>query len=270
MAITLNTGNFFASIQQAQRASETSASRLASGLRINSAADDAAGLAISNRLGAQTIGFNQAVRNANDGISLIQTADGSLGSITENLQRFRELAIQAGSGILNDSDRAAINAEALQLRDEINRILETSSFNGVDLFKNTGSVDLQIGGNSGETLSVDTQNLLQQVNDLGLNSIDLSSSGGAQSALGVLDSIQGLVNENASNLGAINNRLDNTISQLQGSAVNAEASRSRIADTDFARESSEKARNDILLEAGLALQAQANIRSELVLQLLNP
>ncbi|MGH1373276.1 MAG: flagellin [Cellvibrionaceae bacterium] len=268
MAITIPSGGFSA-INQAQQASATSAQRLGSGLRINNAADDAAGLAISNRFNSQILGTNQAIRNSNDGISLIQTADGSLGSITENLQRFRELAIQAGNGTLNDSDRASLNAEALQLKEEINRIINTSSFNQVPLFNQANGIDLQVGDSSGETITIETQDLQQQLQDFGFNELDLSSAEAAQSAIAVLDQSQDTVNANASTLGALNNRLDNTIAELQSRNVNSEASRSRIQDTDFAREASEKARNDILLEAGLALQLQANIRSELVLRLLS-
>ncbi len=268
MAITISSGGFSA-LNQAQQASATSAQRLGSGLRINSAADDAAGLAISNRFNSQILGTNQAIRNSNDGISLIQTADGSLGSITENLQRFRELAIQAGNGTLNDSDRASLNAEALQLKDEINRIINTSSFNKVPLFTQAAGLDLQVGDNSGDTVTVETQDLQHQFQSFGFDSLDLSSADAAQNAIAVLDQSQDTVNANASTLGALNNRLDNTIAELQSRNVNSEASRSRIQDTDFARETSEKARNDILLEAGLALQLQANIRSELVLRLLS-
>ncbi len=268
MAITISSSGFSA-INQAQQASATSAQRLGSGLRINSAADDAAGLAISNRFNSQILGTNQAIRNSNDGISLIQTADGSLGSITENLQRFRELAIQAGNGTLNDSDRASLNAEALQLKEEINRIIDTSSFNKVPLFNQANGIDLQVGDSSGDTVTIETQNLQQQLQSFGFDDLDLSSAEAAQNAISVLDKSQETVNANASTLGALNNRLDNTIAELQSRNVNSEASRSRIQDTDFARESSEKARNDILLEAGLALQLQANIRSELVLRLLS-
>lgn len=269
MAITVNSGGNFSAINQAQQASATSAQRLGSGLRINGAADDAAGLAISNRFNSQILGANQAIRNSNDGISLIQTADGSLGSITENLQRFRELAIQAGNGTLNDNDRASLNAEALQLKDEINRIINTSSFNKVPLFNQANGIDLQVGDGSGDTISIETQNLQQQFESFGFNDLNLNSAEAAQEAIAVLDKSQESVNTNASALGALNNRLDNTIAQLQTRNVNTEASRSRIQDTDFAREASEKARNDVLLEAGLALQLQANIRSELVLRLLS-
>jgi len=269
MAITLNSGSGFAAINQAQQASANSAQRLGSGLRINSAADDAAGLAISNRFSSQILGANQAIRNSNDGISLIQTADGSLGSITENLQRFRELAIQASNGTLHANDRAALNAEALQLKEEINRIINTSSFNSVPLFNQASGIDLQVGGNSGETITIETQNLQQQFQASGFNDLNLNSASAAQNAIAVLDKNQESVNTNASTLGAINNRLDNTIAQLQTSRVNSEASRSRIQDADFAREASEKARNDVLLEAGIALQLQANMRSELVLRLLS-
>ncbi len=246
-----------------------SITRLSSGMRINSAADDAAGLAISNRFSSQILGTQQAVRNANDGVSLIQTADGSLGSITENMQRFRELAIQAGNGTLNDRDRAALNAEAVQLKEEINRIINSTSFNQVPLLNQDSNIDLQVGANSGETITIETPNLRQQFDDLGFNEINLSSASTAQSAIGVLDQSQDIINADASGLGAIANRLDNTIAQLQTSNINAAASRSQIQDADIAREVSDKTRNDILLETGIALQLQANLRSELVLRLLS-
>lgn len=268
MAITLNSANFSAT-PQSQQASNVNAQRLSSGQRINSAADDAAGLAITNRLTTQITGFDQALRNTNDGISLIQTADGSLGSITENLQRFRQLALQAGSGTLNGADRAALNAEALQLKDEINRIINTSNFNNVALLTQNNSVDIQVGGNNGDTIAIETQNLQQQLDDVGFNNLDISTANGAQAAIGVLDNSQQLVSTNASELGAANNRLTSNISRLYTSNLDAQSSRSQIFDADIARQASEKARNDALLEAGLALQAQANISSELVLRLLN-
>ncbi len=269
MAITLNNDASSIASNRAQQASATSAQRIASGLRINSAADDAAGLTISNRFSSQTLGAQQAVRNANDGVSLIQTADGSLGSITENMQRFRELAIQAGNGTLNDRDRAALNAEAVQLKEEINRIINNTSFNQVPLLNQGSNIDLQVGANSGETITIETPNLRQQFDDLGFNDINLSSASAAQSAIGVLDQSQDIINADASNLGAIANRLDNTIAQLQTSNLNAASSRSQIQDADIAREVSEKTRNDLLLETGIALQLQANLRSELVLRLLS-
>ena len=270
MAITIDSNILSASgINRALSGLETSSERIASGSQINRAGDDAAGLALSNRASTEIIGFNQAIRNASDGISLVQVADGSLGSIGDNLQRFRELAVQASNGILNDSDRAAINAEALQLRDEINRIVSQSSFNNVPLFNNQAAIDLQVGGDSGETVSIETQNIQQQLADLSFGNIDLSSASGAQEALSVLDEAQNLVTQNASDLGAISNRLDNTVARLQTSSITAEQSRSRIADADIAREVSDQTRNEILLQAGLAVQMQANMRSELVLRLLS-
>ena len=269
MATTIGPAAGTANLYQAQTNRDASAERIASGVQINSAADNAAGLVIVNRSTSAIIEFQQGIRNASDGIALLQTADGSLGSIDENLQRFRELALQASNGTLSDSDRAALNAEALQLRDEINRIISSTSFNGQPVLTREGSINIQSGSDSGDAIQIRTRDVQQQLADLSFDKIDLGSSSGAQEALGILDSARDLVNQTSSGFGASVNRLQSTINNLQNSRTDAEATRSRINDTDYARETSEQARNDVLLQAGLAIQAQANIRSELVLRLLS-
>lgn len=268
MALTIGPNVPSSSLYSAASARDTGSERIASGLRINSAADDAAGLALANRSSAQVTEYQQGIRNANDGISLLQTADGSLGSINENLQRFRELALQASSGILNPSDRAALNAEAIQLREEINRIVSTTSFNGQSLLTGDNDLTIQTGSGENNAITVKTLDIQQQLANLDFDTLDLSSSASAQQALGILDSAQEVINLNLSQVGASSNRLTSAISNLYSSQTDAEATRSRIADTDYAREVSDRSRNDMLLQAGLAIQAQANLRSELVLRLL--
>jgi len=242
--------------------------RLSSGLRINSASDDAAGLAISTSFSTRVDAFDQSARNANDGISLAQTADGSLSSITENFQRLRELTVQAANGTLNDSDRQALNTEAKQLTAEINRISETANFNGKKLLSEDSELGLQVGPDAGDVINVGTDNLQQKLQELGLDDIDLSSQSGAQAALGKIDESLAEVNVQRSEFGALNNRLSSTVSNLQQSSIDSEQARSRIADADFAKEVAEQVRNEILLKSGIAVQTQANQRSDLVLQLL--
>ncbi len=255
-------------IQQAQQGVATSAQRIASGLRINSAADDAAGLAISNRLTANTTAFSQSIRNASDGISLAQTASGSLSNVTDNIQRLRELSIQSANGILNDSDRKAIAAEANQLGAEIARVIENSSFNNVPLLSNSGGISIQVGGESDDNINIQTADLQQKLSDLGFANLNLGSAEGAQNALGVLDELQGSVDSAAIEFGASINRFESTINTLSNSRVNAEASRSRIQDADIARESSELARFQVMKDVAIALQVQANNNNASVLNLL--
>lgn len=265
MAINLGVGSSFNFINSAQSSAARASERIASGLRINRAGDDAAGLAISNRLVSSITEFSQSIRNAGDGISLAQTANGDLSSMTENLQRLRELSIQAANGILNDKDREAIGAEAKQLGAEIARIAENSNFNGVPLLSSDKGLSIQVGGDG---LEIQTANLQEELVNLGLADLDLSSAAGAQSALLVIDELQVAVDGVATEFGASVNRLESTINTLGLSQVNAEASRSRIQDADIAREVSVLARSLILLEAGIALQAQANNNRSLVLNLL--
>lgn len=269
MPIGINNVGVNPAISTAQTNLEQSLERLSSSRRINSAADDAAGLAISSGFNAEIRGFTQSARNASDGISLTQTAEGDLGSISNNLQRLRELALQAGNGILNDSDRQAIDNEARQLTEEIGRVTENSNFNGIALLSEERALDLQIGTNSGETISIATRDFQEQTQSLGLNDIDLGSAEGAQSALSVIDEALENANSLRGDFGAAASRLETVTGQLSERRLNTEAANSRIEDADLAREVAERTRNEILLNASIVSQTNQNQRGEFVLQLLN-
>lgn len=260
-----NTNSFF----NTQNALNRSTERLSSGKQINSAADNAAGFAISNRLTAEIRGLNQASQNANNGISYLQTAEAGLFSITDGIQRIRELALQASNGILSDQDRGYINKEAQQIRDEIMRTIETSNFNGKKLFGNNASVDLQVGTSRGDTINMNLADFEQIVADLGFNNLDLSTRANASSAIDTMDQFQTEVNSAGAEIGAGINRLEATISNLDNRSVKSAASRSRIVDTDFAKESTNLALNSIKLSAEIAMKSQANQRAGNVLRLLS-
>jgi flagellin len=251
-------------ISNVQRSSE----RIASGSQINSAADNAAGLVISNRLSSQINESSQAQRNANDGISFLQVAGGSLSSITDGLARIRELSLQASNGTLNNSDRAALNSEAQSLKDEIARIVDVTSFNGQTILNNGSSVGIQLGGSSEDNLEVGVQNFSDILQNANFQDIDISNIESAQAALGVVDEVQGRVNSSTGDIGAQLNRLDSSISSLLSTQINASESRSRINDADIAKEITDLTSNNIKKEVAIALQAQANIDSKNVLRLL--
>jgi flagellin len=361
-------------LNASQTSLATSLQRLSSGLRINSAKDDAAGLAIATRFTSQINGLNQAARNANDGISLSQTAEGALGTVTDNLQRIRELAVQSANATNSLSDRQALNTEAQQLMSEINRVSTTTSFNGVKLLDGSfSSQDFQVGANAGEVItisaiantqasalgstSVATLNGVQatgfataivagnltvngvdigplaaaatqqarvaQVKDainaisaqtkvaasvdsssgnlvltsaititvagtgtaanLGVNpaaaaatvttttgfaALDLSSASGANLAIAYMDSALAGVNTARATLGAVQSRFASVVTNLQTTAENLSASRSRILDTDFATETANLTRAQIMQQAGTAMLAQANALPQTVLALL--
>lgn len=250
-------------------------SKLSSGLRINKAADDAAGLAVSENLRAQIRGLNQAVRNTNDGVSIIQTAEGSLNEITNNLSRLRELAIQSSSGTLQDTERGYINSEAQAILSEINRLANVTEFNGQVLtngnassFTGTVSLSVQVGifntNDSRITLSVSSAHS----NAIGVNAIVLHNSSSAQTALGSIDSAIDTVSAIRSNLGATQNRLNSALANLQNSVENLSTAESQIRDVEFASESASLSRNQILQSAGISMLAQANSSSQAVLSLL--
>lgn len=250
-------------------------SKLSSGLRINKAADDAAGLAVSENLRAQVRGLNQAVRNTNDGVSIIQTAEGSLNEITNNLSRLRELAVQSSSGTLQNTERGYINSEAQAILSEINRLSNVTEFNGQVLtngsattFTGTVSLDVQVGiyntNDSKITLTVSSAH----ANAIAVNTIDLSTSTGAATALGSIDSAIDKVSGIRSNLGATQNRLNSALANLQNSVENLSSAESQIRDVEFASESASLSRNQILQSAGISMLAQANSSSQAVLSLL--
>ena len=259
----------------------TSLQRLTSGLRINSSKDDAAGLAIAERLTTQVRGYNQAIRNAGDGISVAQTAEGGLDSITTSLQRIRELAVQSANFTNTLSDRTAINQEASQMKDEIQRVAVQTKFNGLALLDGTfsGAV-FQVGANVGETITVTGVGDMRTTALSGaivfpvagpaqtVASIDLTSVTGANNAIQVVDGALATVSGARAQLGATMNRFEQTVSNLRITAENQTASRSRIQDADFATETAALTRAQILQQSGMAILAQANAVPQNVLALL--
>jgi Flagellin and related hook-associated proteins len=251
----------------------TTVQRLSSGLRINSAKDDAAGLAIAQRMTTQVRGMEQAARNANDGISLAQTAEGALQEISNNLQRIRELAVQAANGTNSTEDKAALQKEVQALKDEITRVTENTKFNGIHLLNTSGKViSIQVGANATDHDMIDIK-----LNDIktALSGITASSfsvsgmtAGSGATQLTNLDDALKAVNEARADLGAIQNRFSSAIANLQVSTENMAASRSRIQDADYAKETAELTRNQILQQAGTAMLAQAKAIPQNVLSLL--
>ncbi|MCC6916199.1 flagellin domain-containing protein [Nitrosomonas sp.] len=248
----------------------TALQRLSSGLRINSAKDDAAGLAISERMTSQIRGMNQAARNANDGISLAQTAEGALVEIGNNLQRIRELAVQSANATNSVEDREALQKEVTQLIGEIQRVGEQTSFNGTTLLDGTfASQIFQVGANEGETIDF-TDIGDTTASGLGVDGVDISGTDGtaAASVITTIDTALKTVNSTRADLGAIQNRFSSAIANLQTSSENLSASRSRIQDADFAAETAALTRSQILQQAGVAMLSQANALPNNVLSLL--
>jgi flagellin len=244
--------------------------RLSSGLRINSAKDDAAGLAISDRMTSQIRGLNQAVRNANDGISLAQTAEGALQETTNLLQRMRELAVQSSNGTNTSSDRASLDAEFQQLTAEIDRIAGNTSFNSQNILDGTfasgSEVVFQVGADGGQTISVAIADA--GISGLGVNSNDVKTFSAAQAAISAIDSAISTVDTIRGDLGAVQNRLESTIANLSNVSENVAAARSRILDADIAQETSNMTKMNILQQAGTSILAQANQAPQLALSLL--
>jgi len=268
--------NAYRNLNVTNNALSKSMEKLSSGLRINRAADDAAGLAISEKMRGQVRGLNQAVRNAQDAISLIQTAEGALNESHSILQRMRELAVQAANDTYTTADRNKIEAELTQLRTELNRIASTTEFNTKKLLKGTFEGKFQIGANKDQniTLSIATMN----ATGLGIatNAIKVGSNAGsatkqqsaANALINTLDSSIEEVSNERSKLGAYQNRLEHTIANLQTAAENLTAAESRIRDLDMAQEMMAFTKNQILSQAGTAMLAQANQVPATVLQLL--
>lgn len=249
---------------------DTSFKRLSSGFRINSAADDAAGLQISNRLSSQVNGLNQAISNANDGISLAQTAEGAMEEITTALQRIRTLAVQSQNGINSSSDRVALQKEVSALKTEISRIATTTQFGGVNLLDGKYSAKFLVGANAGQTISVNISRTGGGfgASGLGLASLSISSVTGASTALASIDSAIKTIDGKRADLGALQNRFQSTIRNLSNIVENVSAARSRIRDTDFAKETAELTRSQILQQASTTILSQANQRPQSALSLL--
>ncbi len=239
--------------------------KLSSGFRINRAGDDAAGLVISEALRSQVGGLKVAFRNAQDGISLVQTAEGALTEVHAMLQRIRDLAVQAANGTNSDASRAAANAEAQQLVTQITQIGTTTKFNGISLLDGTagamGVLKIQVGANANETLDVTTQAVTAPT-------VDLSTEAGATAAITAVGTSITSVSTFRGTLGAVQNRLEHTINNLSVTAENLAASESRIRDTDMAAEMTKFTKTQVLVQAGTAMLAQANSAPQNVLQLL--
>lgn len=273
MALTIN--NNIASIS-AQRnlsvssgALQRSVERLSSGLRITRAADDAAGLGVSEVLRAQIRSINQVIRNANDGISLTQIADGAASTIGNLLTRMRELAAQSSTGTLGSTERSYLDQEFLALRSEIDRIAKVTEFNGNFLLSGaSNSFTLQVGFRSGanDTLSISLRDL--DLDSLSLSSVNISTAGNAQSALSNIDSAISAVATARADYGSYQNRFEATIASLQVTSENFTAAESRIRDADIAFETAVFTRNQILVQSGIAVLAQANALPQQALALL--
>jgi len=245
--------------------------RLSTGKRINSAKDDAAGLAIATRMDAQVRGMNVATRNANDGISMAQTTESALGEVTNNLQRIRELSVEAANGTYSTADRAALDVEVQQRLAEIDRIASKTTFNGQNVLDGSlGTVDFQVGANVGDTVSVDFSTIDATTATLGVNGISVTGADAtnANAAITAVDTALTSVNTARSTLGAVQNRFQSTVANLQSISESTASSRSQIQDADFAAETAAMSRAQILQQAGVSVLSQANAMPQSVLKLL--
>lgn len=266
MPMTINTNAISLNAQRNTEASKnslaTSMQRLSSGLRVNNAKDDAAGLAIAERMNGQIKGMNVAIRNANDGISLAQTAEGALNTITDVLQRMRELAVQAQNGTNNTSDRANLDTEYQQLSLEVTRIAQQTRFNNRDIINTAaGAQTIQVGANNNETMTITTVAVTTVTGDV-------TTAANASTALAAIDTRLDTITTNRATYGAVMSRLGMAIQNLTIASENQSAARGRIVDADFAAETANLSRAQILQQAGNAMTAQANQLPNQVMSLL--
>ena len=281
MAMTINTNvNSLTAQRNAatnQSSLSTSIARLSSGLRVNSAKDDAAGLAIATRMDAQARGMSVAIRNANDGISMLQTAESGMQTVSDMLQRMRELAVQATNSTNTSSDVASLNQEYTQLASEIGRTISAVQFNGTSVLTTTAGFDFQVGANSGQTITIasGTLNLSQSTNVsavVGGSTSALTTAAGSNSSnaanIDAIDKALQSINDSRASLGAAQSRFQNTVNFLQSAVENQTAAKGRIMDADFASETANLSRAQILQQAGTAMIAQANQLPQGVLSLL--
>ena len=280
MAMTINTNTASLNAQRNTATNTASLSttmaRLSSGLRVNSAKDDAAGLAIADRMNTQVRGMNVAIRNASDGISMAQVAEGGLSGINDMLQRMRELAVQASNSTNQSSDIAKLDKEYQELGKEVTRMIDATQFNGDSILKTTASYVFQVGANTGTenqitigsaALATNVANLTAVTNGGGSSALNSAASANA-AVIAALDNALTVVNDNRANLGAVQSRFENTISYLRTAVENQSAARGRIMDADFAAETANLSRTQILQQAGTAMIAQANQLPQNVLKLL--
>lgn len=274
MAAVINTNiasiNSQRNLASSQASLNRSIERLSSGLRINSAKDDAAGLSIATRMDAQVRGSNVAIRNANDAISFAQTADGALGNVTDALQRMRELAVQSANATNNAGDRTNLNAEFAQLQSEITRITGNTKFNGNAVLTGTANT-FQVGADTTDTIAVSGTDLTAAAAKTAVAAgatIDVTTAAKATAAMTAIDNALDEVNTERATFGAVQNRFSSVVSNLQNKVENTSAAKSRIMDADFAAETANLTRGQILQQAGTAMLAQANSMPNGVLALL--
>ena len=273
MALSVNTNLYSLNAQRNVASSQAnlgaSMQRLSSGLRVNSAKDDAAGLAIAERMNAQVKGISVAIRNANDAISMSATAEGALSKVTDSLQRMRELAVQSANASVNDGDRANLDAEYQQLGAEITRVLDSTKFNGQAILgADSGTLTFQVGANSDDTIDITTSDMTADADVTAVTGGGITSSADATSAMDDIDTALDAVSLERANYGAYQNRFESVIGNLQVSQENTSAARGRIVDADFASETANLSRGQILQQAGMAMLTQANAMPQQVLSLL--
>ena len=271
MSMTINTNivslNAQRNLTTSQSALATSMQRLSSGLRVNSAKDDAAGLAIAERMSAQVRGSNVAMRNANDAISMFQTAEGAMAKIGDGLQRIRELAVQAANGSLSNADRTNLNSESTQLVAEIARVASNAKFNGVNLLNGTlTTANFQVGADATDVIT--TAVSFDMTALAAYTAADISTQAGATAVLTATDTDINTLNTARADAGALQGRFEAVVGQLQVYAENTSAARGRIMDADFATETAALSRAQILQQAGSAMVAQANQLPNMVMSLL--
>jgi flagellin len=263
MSLTINTNTdaivAHNNLVNTDQAMSNAMADLSSGLRINTAADDAAGYAISEDLTGQTNGLMQATQNAQDAVSMVQTADGTLNDVEQMLQRIRELAVEYGNGTNDSQDKAAIQSEVDQLTSEISRVGSTAQFNGITLFASATSITFQIGANDGDTISITTATMSSMVGTVSL---------GGASTLSTIDSYINAVSAQAATFGAVQNRLSYTLDNLATYSENLTAAQSSIQDVDMASEETTFTKEQILEQAGVSMLAQANSDPQMILKLL--
>ncbi|AYN09732.1 MULTISPECIES: flagellin domain-containing protein [Pseudomonas] len=279
MALTVNTNTTSLGVQKnlnrATDALATSMTRLSSGLKINSAKDDAAGLQIATRMTSQIRGQTMAIKNANDGISIAQTAEGAMQEQTNILQRMRELAVQANNSSNSDKDRDALNKEFASMSDELTRIANSTQLNGKNLLNTTATMSFQVGSNTGSEnqISITLANLTASSlsvdsGTIAISGTDTTIGASFSAAVDAIDTALQTINTNRADLGAVQNRLTSTINNLQNINENAEAARGRVQDTDFAAETAQLTKQQTLQQASTSVLAQANQLPSAVLKLL--
>jgi len=260
--VSSNTQNL---LRKSAQGLEKSMERLSSGKRINSASDDAAGLAIATRMDSKIRGMDVGVRNSNDGISAAQTAESALGSITNILQRMRDLAVQSSNGTNNSDDRGALDKEYGQLKDEIDHIANNTTFNGVNLLNASGSIDIQLSDVKGDAMSINTIDATAATLTVATG---ITTAADAGNAMKEIDDAIKTVSTQRAEYGANLNRLNFNIDNISSAKNNLESAKSRIEDADMAAEVSEMTKNKILQQSGMAMLSQANQNPQMVMQLI--